>query len=110
MSFCDRWNVAVALSENTVGHGAAAVHGGGVRISVTTSDCSVPDGGPAVTPPRDACSVSSTTNTGERPWRTTSPHDTLAAAAAASTAAIILWRMCIEVITRLPFADARRDE
>src|SRR6185369_10449908 len=69
-----------------------------------TSEVNVDEGAPAETAPRMPWSWSITRNTGELPWRTTSPHETVAAASAASP----ISRMELRMSSALD--DARGDE
>ena len=68
-----------------------AEQGAGDVTLVRTSDCNVPLGVPAVRPPLDACSRSMTRNMGERPSRTTSPHDVVALLTDACRSDVVTW-------------------
>ena len=93
MSFSGARNCAWPLSPKMVGHGARVVHGSGAVMLVMTSETSVVAGVPACAAPRIPCSESITRNTGELPWRTTSPHETLAAIIAVRTISRVAMRM-----------------
>src|SRR5438876_601946 len=69
--------VAWPGSLKIVGHGAACVQGGGDVTFVMTSETTLLVAGSSVTAPRMPASESMMRYAGARPWRTTSPHDTV---------------------------------
>jgi hypothetical protein len=86
-------NVTLPVSLKIVAQGESAEHGGGSVTIVSTSDMRKLDWGPAVAPPLDAVSDWMTRNIGDRPSRTTSPHDAPAAARPATRKIRIAERM-----------------
>src|SRR5262245_11937814 len=108
MSLADSENVTCPESEKIVGHGALVVHGAGDVTLVRTSEVSEPDAVPAVGPPRTPSSELTTSNTGDRSCRTTSPHDVVAAINPISPATRMPFR--IACASRLALDDPRRNE
>src|SRR5580704_9115815 len=82
MSFSASDRLTVPLSAKIVGHGVVVVHGRGVVTIVITLDCSTLVGAPPPGPPGTPWRLLMMRNTGERPWRTTSPHEPAATARA----------------------------
>src|SRR5689334_8950083 len=108
MSFGDRRSVTLPLSLKIVGHGVVALHGAGVVTYVMTSDSRNPASVPAVEPPLDPCSRSTTRKTGARPCRTTSPHE--AALAAMRNNPASFFKCLMTVLCASDLDDAWRDE
>src|SRR5262249_56626309 len=103
-SFSTTRSVALPTSLNTVGQGLAELHGAGDVTFVMTSDNRL-ETNVEVLLPCAAWSESITSMTGDRPWRTTSPHETDAATIAASPRRLVVLRIQLSALD-----DSRCDE
>ena len=99
-SFSGARRKARPVSLKIVGHGLVGLHGAGAVTIVWTSDNRKPLGMAVVGPPRSPCNESIVRYTGERPSRTTFPHDTDAAAHVAAAKSRVT--MLVRFMSRQP--------
>src|SRR4051794_35218791 len=111
MSFAARLRFMVPLSPKIVGHGLVGEQVPPLVTIVSTSETRFDDPVPlALGPPRVAVTEFTTSITGARLLRTTSPQETVDATSATAARTGLTIRILFIGILPLPFDDARRDE